>query len=170
MYLPSLFSSRFSQGFFAASRFSSKAKVPKPLRFQDFLELLGRFELREDDFSSSPLLLFQHFMYYFCTVLVLAYPYSSFFIFSSKGKTKGKTLEDMWNLMAKLSSIKRLSIIMLTERCNSPRSWISFSSRVFSASLSCHKFKKWTAQFFPGLVQSISFLALWQMTRRKPTP
>ena len=27
------------------SRFSSKAKVPKPLRFQDFLELLGRFEL-----------------------------------------------------------------------------------------------------------------------------
>ena len=43
--LPSLFSSRFSQGFFATSRFSSKAKVPKPLRFQDFLELLGRFEL-----------------------------------------------------------------------------------------------------------------------------
>ena len=45
MCLPSLFSSRFSQGFFATSRFSSKAKVPKPLRFQDFLELLGRFEL-----------------------------------------------------------------------------------------------------------------------------
>lgn len=72
-----------------------EAKTAQIKRFKQLiLELLGRFELREDDFSSSSLLLFQHFMYYFCAVLVLAYPYSSFFIFLSKGKTKGKTLED----------------------------------------------------------------------------
>ena len=68
-----------------------KAKAAQIKRFKRLmLELLGRFELMEDDFSSSSLLLFQHLMYYFCAVLVLAHPRSSFFIFSSKGKTKGE--------------------------------------------------------------------------------
>ena len=72
-----------------------KAKAAQIKRFKRLmLELLGRFELREDDFSSSSLLSFQHFSYHFCTLCVFVYPYSSFSIFSSKGETKGKTLED----------------------------------------------------------------------------
>ena len=66
-------------------------KASKTEVFDAFLELLGRFELREDDFISSSLLLFQHFAYCFCATLVPAYPYSSLFIFSCKGKNKGKT-------------------------------------------------------------------------------
>ena len=69
-----------------------KAKTAQIKRFKRLmLELLGRFELREDDFISSSLLLFQHFAYCFCATLVPAYPYSSLFIFSCKGKNKGKT-------------------------------------------------------------------------------
>ena len=97
---PSLPESR-SRGFRHSSSYGHTVLCPNrktysslrllSLRFQDFLELLGRFELREDDFTSSSLLLFQHFAYRFCAALVSAYPYSSLFIFLCKGKTKGKT-------------------------------------------------------------------------------